>query len=94
MLIVVNCSNNSFTMKTILNYPVIMMAAALLFFAACKGNSGQTGGAQADSGQTHVGNSGPADSAGYKTSPTETGGKDTSGNGSGTTNAPKDTLKH
>ncbi|MBD1363447.1 hypothetical protein IDJ77_06465 [Mucilaginibacter sp. ZT4R22] len=80
-------------MKQIISYLVIMLAAALLFFAACKGNTGQTGGAQAASGQTHVGNSGPADSTGYKTTPTETGGKDTSGNGSGTTNAPKDTLK-
>ncbi len=80
-------------MKQIISYLVIMVAAALLFFTACKGNTGQTGGAQADSGQIHVGNSGPADSAGYKTTPTETGGKDTSGNGSGTTNASKDTLK-
>ncbi|RWY52314.1 hypothetical protein [Mucilaginibacter gilvus] len=80
-------------MKQIISYLAIVLAAALLFFTACKGNTGQTGGAAADSGQTHVGNSGPADSAGYKTSPTETGGKDTSGNGSGTTSIPKDTLK-
>lgn len=80
-------------MKQLISYLVIMLAAALLFFTACKGNTGQTGGAQEDSGQTHAGNSGPADGSGYKTSPTETGGKDTSGNGSGNTNPSKDTLK-
>lgn len=72
---------------------IIMLAAVLAFFTACKGNTGQTGGAQADSGQVHVGNSGPADSGGYKSSPTENGGKDSSGNGTGTTNAPADTIK-
>lgn len=80
-------------MKQVISYLVIMLAAALLFFTACKGNIGQTGGAQADSGQKHIGNSGPADSAGYAVSPTEAGGKDTSGNGGGTANAPKDTLR-
>jgi hypothetical protein len=79
--------------KQIISYLAILLSAALLFFTACKGNTGQTGGAKADSGQTHVGNSGPADSAGYKTTPTETGGKDTSGNGSGKAGPPKDTLK-
>jgi hypothetical protein len=80
-------------MKQIISYLVIMLAAALLFFTACKGNTGQTGGAQADSGQTHVGNSGPADSAGYKVSPTETGGKDTTSDGNSSNGMPKDTPK-
>ncbi|AMR30959.1 hypothetical protein A0256_05715 [Mucilaginibacter sp. PAMC 26640] len=93
MLIVVNCNNHTFTMKNFHSYLLILLASVLLCFSACKGTTGQTGGAQADSGQTHVGNSGPADSSGYKTSPNETGGKDTSGNRSGTTNAPTDTLK-
>ncbi|MDB5285915.1 MAG: hypothetical protein JWR05_864 [Mucilaginibacter sp.] len=61
-------------------------------FAACKGNKKESN--KADSGQTHVGNEGPTDSAALTTTPVETGGKDTSGNGSGTTNAPKDTLKN
>lgn len=59
---------------------------------SCKGSS-KPNDAAADSGQTHVGNESPADTAKYPTTPNETGGKDTSGNGSGTTNAPKDTLK-
>ncbi|OOQ61320.1 hypothetical protein [Mucilaginibacter pedocola] len=77
-------------MKQLISFLMIILAAVLLFFTACKGNTGQTGGAQADSGQVHVGNSGPADSNGYKVSPTETGGKDTSGNGVG---KPTDTTK-
>jgi hypothetical protein len=60
-------------------------------FVSCKGN--KTKNNQADTGQTHVGNEGPTDSAALSTTPVETGGKDTRGNGSGTTNAPKDTLK-
>jgi hypothetical protein len=78
-------------MKKLLVYLFILMAISV---ASCKGktvtNSSDTA---ADSGQTHVGNEAPADSAKYQTTPTETGGKDTSGNGSGSTNAPKDTLK-
>lgn len=64
---------------------------AAVGFSACKGN--KTEGNAADSGQVHVGNEGPADSAKIKPTPTETGGKDSSGQGQGTTNAPKDTLK-
>ncbi|WP_454804597.1 hypothetical protein [Mucilaginibacter phyllosphaerae] len=73
---------------------VYLFAVIAIMASACKGNtSSKTNDSAADSGQTHVGNSSPADSAKYPTSPTETGGKDSSGNGSGTTNAPKDTLK-
>lgn len=73
---------------------VYLFAAAAFSFSACKGNSASSGSdTSADSGQTHVGNQAPADSNKYPTTPTETGGKDSSGNGSGSTNAPKDTLK-
>lgn len=68
-----------------------LLTVSALSFAACKGNKTESTGA--DSGQVHVGNTGPGDSAVIKPTPTETGGKDTSGNGQGTTNALKDTLK-
>ena len=70
---------------------IYLFSVLAISFASCKGN--KTDSSQADSGQTHVGNEGPADSAAMSPTPIETGGKDTSGNGSGTTNAPKDTLK-
>ena len=72
-----------------------LFAAVAISLSACKGNSANKANDSAakDSGQTHVGNESPADSTKYQTSPTETGGKDTSGNGSGTTNASKDSLK-
>jgi hypothetical protein len=75
---------------------VYLFAVIALSTAACKGNSsGQTGGAQADSGST--GSSGAADStisagSGSPT-PTGTSGTDTSGNGNGTTNPSGDTIK-
>ncbi|MBD1393560.1 hypothetical protein [Mucilaginibacter glaciei] len=69
----------------------LLTAAAAITFSACKGKKTETN--SADSGQVHVGNEGPADSAKIKPTPTETGGKDSSGQGQGTTNAPKDTLK-
>jgi hypothetical protein len=71
---------------------IYLFAALAISFASCKGNKTESN--QVDSGQTHVGNEGPTDSAALTTTPVETGGKDTSGNGSGTTNAPKDTLKN
>jgi hypothetical protein len=74
------------------NVFIYLFAFLSISFAACKGN--KTENNQADSGQTHVGNEGPTDSAALSATPIETGGKDTSGNGSGTTNAPKDTLKN
>lgn len=58
---------------------------------ACKGT--KTESDAADSGQVHAGNEGPADSAKLSVTPTETGGKDTSGQGSGNTNPFKDTMK-
>ncbi|MCO5936766.1 hypothetical protein NAF17_14580 [Mucilaginibacter sp. RB4R14] len=74
---------------------IYLFAVAIIAITACKGkttgDSGDT--TTADSGQTHVGNQSPADSNKLPTTPTETGGKDSSGNGSGNTNAPKDTLK-
>ena len=76
-------------MKTLFIY---LFAVLSISFAACKGNKPESN--QADTGQTHVGNESPTDSAALSATPIETGGKDTSGNGSGTTNAPKDTLKN
>lgn len=74
---------------------VYLFAAAALSLSACKGNSANqaTDSVAADSGQTHVGNQSPADTNKLPATSVETGGKDTSGNGTGTTNAPKDTLK-
>jgi hypothetical protein len=76
-------------MKKLFVYLFILMAISVV---SCKGNKSGND-TSADSGQTHVGNEAPADSNKYQTTPTETGGKDTSGNGSGNTNAPKDTSK-
>lgn len=64
--------------------------AATVSLASCKGNSDKS---TSDTGQTHVGNAGPADTTSLPTTPTETGGKDSSGNGQGNTNMPKDTLQ-
>jgi hypothetical protein len=79
-------------MKKVFIYLFTVIAITV---ASCKGS--KTGNSAdsivTDSGQTHVGNQSPADSNKYQTTPTETGGKDSSGNGSGNTNAPKDTLK-
>jgi hypothetical protein len=74
---------------------IYLFALVAITTASCKGGAAnKTNDSTAtDSGQTHVGNQNPADSNKYPASPTETGGKDTSGNGAGTTNAPKDTLK-
>jgi hypothetical protein len=82
-------------MKKLLVYIFAIFALSL---SACKGN-GKTGGAQADSGATNVGNSGPTDSAAMSAgsgSPQAVGtsGTDTSGNGKGTTNPTSDTLKN
>jgi hypothetical protein len=72
-----------------------LLAAMAITIASCKGKSatGAADSAAADSGQTHIGNENPADTNKLPATPVETGGKDISGNGSGTTNAPKDTLK-
>ncbi|MGY4539807.1 hypothetical protein ACVW0P_004247 [Mucilaginibacter sp. UYNi724] len=79
-------------MKKLFVYLFLITAIAI---TSCKGktagNAGDT--TAADSGQAHVGNESPADTNKLLTTPTETGGKDSSGNGSGNTNAPKDTLK-
>ncbi|MES2267723.1 MAG: hypothetical protein V4520_13250 [Bacteroidota bacterium] len=79
-------------MKKLLIY---LSATAIIAVTSCKGKiaGNSVDSTVADSGQAHVGNEAPADSNKYPTTPTETGGKDSSGNGSGTTNAPKDTLK-
>ncbi|RYU89320.1 hypothetical protein EWM62_13375 [Mucilaginibacter terrigena] len=79
-------------MKKLFVYLFTVLAISI---ASCKGSStsNSTDTSAADSGQAHVGNEAPADSNKYPTTPTETGGKDSSGNGSGTTNTPKDTLK-
>ncbi|TWR29863.1 hypothetical protein FPZ43_08405 [Mucilaginibacter pallidiroseus] len=61
----------------------ILAMAIILSTSACS-SSPKTGGAQADSGQTNIGNSGPADSALQegKNSPPQAG---TSGTDTGTT---------
>lgn len=73
-------------MKKTLYITAILLSVS---FAACKGNSDSS--SNSDSGQTHVGSNGPVDT-GLTTTPVETGGEDTSGNGQGSTNAPKDTV--
>ncbi|TSD64751.1 hypothetical protein FFF34_012695 [Inquilinus sp. KBS0705] len=70
---------------------VYLFTLIVITCAACNGTK-KTGGDKPDSGQTHVGNSGPADTNKLPVSPTETGGKDTSSNGVGTTNPVKDTT--
>jgi hypothetical protein len=74
---------------------IYLTFAALTTLAACKGNTAktETDTTAADSGQEHVGNQSPADTGKLQTTPTETGGKDSTGNGAGTTNMPKDTVK-
>jgi len=83
---------NTLTMKRLFFYLFAIVAISL---SACGGNSASraTDSAAKDSGQVHVGNESPADTNKLPATPVETGGKDTSGNGTGTTNAPKDTLK-
>jgi hypothetical protein len=76
---------------------VYLFLATAISLSACKGQT-KTGGDQADSGATHVGNSGAADTSAAVSSsstPAQTGtsGTDTSGNGKGTTNPTSDTLK-
>ncbi|RFZ82748.1 hypothetical protein DYU05_11280 [Mucilaginibacter terrenus] len=86
-------------MKAILSYLLVMIAAAMLLLTACKGNNtGQTGGAQADSGQTNVGSSGATDSAAIGSgagSPQQggTSGSDTSSNGKGVATPTVDSTK-
>jgi hypothetical protein len=81
------------------NVFVYLFAVAAISLSACNGNStGKTGGAQADSGATNLGNSGATDSSAASASsgtPMQTGtsGTDTSGNGKGTTNPTTDTLR-
>lgn len=73
---------------------IYLFTVIAITFASCKG-ADKTGGAQADSGQTNVGNSGAADNTATSGTPPQTGtsGTDTSGNGKGTTNPTADTLK-
>ena len=83
-------------MKKIFAYTAIILATTC--FAACNGDSGQTGGAQADSGQNNVGSSGATDSlqvsAGSGTpQPVSSGGTDTSSNGKGVTAPTVDSTK-
>jgi hypothetical protein len=71
-----------------------IFAVVAICVASCKGKTTSNGNdTSADSGQTHVSAPGPADSNNYQATPVETGGQDTSGNGSGNANTPKDTLK-
>ncbi|MBL4678372.1 MAG: hypothetical protein JKY70_19545 [Mucilaginibacter sp.] len=74
---------------------ICLAFATVTIFAACKGNTSktETDTVAADSGLEHVGNQSPSDTGKLQTTPTETGGKDSTGNGAGTTNMPKDTAK-
>ncbi|QXV66047.1 hypothetical protein FPZ42_17410 [Mucilaginibacter achroorhodeus] len=69
--------------------------AGMVSLAACKGNGSKSASdtSAADSGQEHVGNQSPTDTGKLPATPVETGGKDSTGNGAGTTNMPKDTVK-
>lgn len=79
---------------------LVTLLSAALYLTACKGNStGQTGGAQADSGQTNVGNSGATDSAhtsasGGSPQSGGTSGTDTSTTGGGVTAPTVDSTKN
>jgi hypothetical protein len=81
-------------MKKVIIY---LFAVITISITSCKGNSsGQTGGAQADSGT--AGSSGVTDSSAMSAgsgspTPVGTSGTDTSGNGKGTTNPIADTVK-
>ncbi|MBB5397275.1 MULTISPECIES: hypothetical protein [unclassified Mucilaginibacter] len=59
--------------------------------ASCKSKDSKVDAA--DSGQVHVGGSTTADSAKYPATPVETGGQDTSADGTMNTNPAKDTVK-
>jgi PBP1b-binding outer membrane lipoprotein LpoB len=65
--------------------------AAAIFAVSCKSKSDKVD--SADSGQVHVGGSTATDSAKYPATPVETGGQDTSADGTSNTNPSKDTLK-
>ena len=71
----------------------IMYLFTILVIATTLCSGSKTDKKSADSAQVHVGSHGPSDSARLSATPTETGGKDTTGQGSGTTNAPSDSLK-
>lgn len=79
---------------------VYLFVVAAISISACKGNStGKTGGAQADSGATNMGNSGAADTARAAVGaggPTKTGtsGTDTSSTGNGAATPTVDTVKN
>jgi len=72
---------------------IYLFAVVAISVSACKGTDKKDDNATADTGQVHVGSEGPADTAQLSTTPVETGGKDTSGNGVGNTNVAKDTLR-
>lgn len=74
---------------------IYLAFATVVMLSACKGNTSktETDTIAADSGQEHVGNQSPTDTGKLPANPVETGGKDSTGNGAGTTNMPKDTLK-
>jgi|GEM_PF-3522348 len=74
---------------------VYLFAFTALTLASCKGTT-KTGGDQADSGQTNIGSSGPADSAITSASTPQqmgTSGTDTSATGKGSATPTTDTLK-
>ena len=67
-------------------------AIAATYISACKSKDSKID--SADSGQVHVGGSTAADSAKYPATPVETGGQDTSADGTTNTNPSKDTVKN
>lgn len=77
-------------MKKIFVYAFAICAIGI---ASCKGSGSAGSNDSIDTAQMHVGNQNPTDSATLPVTPTETGGKDSTGMGQGTTNMPKDTIK-
>lgn len=75
-------------MKKLILYAFVVVT---IFATACKSKDAKID--SADSGQVHVGGSTTADSAKYPATPVETGGQDTSADGTTNTNPSKDTVK-
>ena len=78
-------------MKRLILYLAVVVAISV---ASCKGKSVNSSGdsTATDTGQAHVGGSITPDSAKLPVSPVETGGQDTSADGTTNTNPAKDTV--
>lgn len=69
---------------------IYLFLMVMLLGTACKSKNAKVD--SADSGQVHVSGSTATDSAKYPTTPVETGGQDTTADGTTNTNPSKDTL--